>query len=67
MSEFLRGNFKVKNEVMEVTDSQKDEAVRLAETLRARVLTSLGGSMVYMERTALTWDGELDKGSGDRG
>jgi len=36
------------------------EGERLAEELKQRALTSLGGSMVYMERTELTWDGEAD-------
>ncbi len=66
MSEFLKGNFSVKKEVVESPDAQQDEAASLAETLKKQVLTSLGGSMVYMERTGLTWDGGTDDQSGDR-
>ncbi len=53
--ELLKGNFKVKNPV-KVEKQAKSEPVH--EQLRKRALASLGGSMVYMERKNLTWDGE---------
>lgn len=55
--EFLKGNFKVKNPV-KLSETVADESVQ--EQLRKRALASLGGSMVYMERNNLTWDGEAD-------
>lgn len=53
--EFLKGNFKVKNPV-KLSEATGEESVQ--ERLRKRALASLGGSMVYMERNNLTWDGE---------
>ena len=60
MSEFLKGTFAVKKPVVEGPAGPGDKKRELAEKLKEQVLTSLGGSMVYMERTGLTWDG--DKG-----
>ncbi|VAX35005.1 hypothetical protein MNBD_UNCLBAC01-272 [hydrothermal vent metagenome] len=47
----LKGNFQVKNPV-----KLKEEAVveTVGAQLKERALASLGGSMVYMERTDLT-------------
>lgn len=53
--ELLKGNFKLKNPVI-LEEAQ--ESVSLRQELKKRALASLGGSMVYMERTDLTWDGE---------
>ena len=61
MSEFLKGNFKVKREVVEKEPEAVNEAQKLSEELKQRALTSLGGSMVYMERTNLIWDGDSDE------
>jgi hypothetical protein len=58
MNEFLKGNFKVKRPVTERASQPVDERQRVAEELKQRALTSLGGSMVYVERTSLTWDGD---------
>ena len=35
-------------------------AERLSEEFRAKALSSIGGSMVYVDRTDLTWDGEAE-------
>lgn len=53
--ELLKGNFKVKHPV-KTDEKKKKESVR--EKLKKRALASIGGSMVYMERTALTWEGD---------
>lgn len=59
MSDFLKGNFTVKREIVE-KDQERDESSSrdLAEKLRKAALASIGGSMVYMERTELTWNGD---------
>jgi len=54
--EFLKGNFKVKKPVVSSSEDEKKSSVK--EKLKERALASLGGSMVYMEQTDLTWDGE---------
>jgi len=53
--QLLKGNFEVKKPVVD-TPQVKDTSVR--EELKKRALASVGGSMVYMERTDLTWDGD---------
>ena len=60
MSNFLKGNFEVKNKVSEEINKEVDQRSELVNELKKKVLTSLGGSMVYMERTGLTWDGLKD-------
>lgn len=61
MSDVIKGNFSVKKPV-KVTDDgpsrQDDPAQVLAERLKKAALASIGGSMVYMERTELTWNGD---------
>ena len=66
MDNFLKGNFTVKNTVIEVPKSQGNERQELAQKLKQQVLTSLGGSMVYMERTGLTWDGDKSEQPAER-
>jgi hypothetical protein len=50
----LKGNFKVKNPVK--VDDQKKQSIQ--EEYKKKALASIGGSMVYMERSNLTWDGD---------
>jgi|CXWL01.1.fsa_nt_gi hypothetical protein len=50
----LKGNFTVKKPVK----LEENESVSSQEEYKKRALASIGGSMVYMERTKLTWDGE---------
>ncbi len=53
--EFLKGNFVTKNSV------KMDEVLpadSLKEEYKAKALGSIGGSMVYMERKKLSWDGD---------
>ncbi len=57
MSEFLKGNFQVKNPVKE-SKKKKDKKTQISDKFRKAALNSIGGSMVYVERTDLSWDGE---------
>ena len=62
MSDFLKGNFKVKKDVKESeesTDQSKKDSIK--DELRKAALASIGGSMVYVERTDLEWDGEEEE------
>ena len=59
MDELLKGNFTVKRPVS--YDASKEEKLSLRETLRIKAMASLGGSMVYVERKKLNWDGENAK------
>jgi len=56
MSDFLKGNFKTKSTVQEKQSEEGGED--LSTRFRKKALGSIGGSMVYVERTALTWDGD---------
>ncbi len=53
MDEVLKGNFQTKRPVSP-EENKKDS---LKEEFRKRALASLGGSMVYVEREILNWDG----------
>lgn len=57
MSELLKGNFKTKNTVEKKPEENKKD---LKEELKKAALSSIGGSMVYVERTDLTWDGDSE-------
>lgn len=56
MNDILKGNFKVKKPV--TTHDKKERDTNLVKELKKKVLASLGGSMVYIERTDLIWDGD---------
>ncbi len=53
----LKGNFKVKKPV-EFDPNAKKATESLTDKLKTRALATLGGSLVFMERDKLTWDGE---------
>lgn len=57
LNSLLMGNFTTKKEVVEKADTEATKE-SLKEELRKKALASLGGSMVYMERTDLVWSGE---------
>ena len=58
MNDFLKGNFSVKKKIVEKSGKEETEKEALSKELKDRVLSSLGGSMVYVERTGLMWDGD---------
>lgn len=58
MSEFLKGNFQVKTQPKEADKTELTKEEELKEKFKKAALGSIGGSMVYVERTDLTWDGE---------
>ncbi len=58
----LKGNFKVKREVKDAGPAMAATgAEAIAEQLKKRALASLGGSMIYVDRTVLDWDPEAKK------
>ena len=60
--EILKGNFKIQNKIKDEKISINNKE-NLKQELKERALASLGGSMVYVERDKLNWDGsetELD-------
>jgi hypothetical protein len=55
MTDLLKGNFTPQKKV-EKAEESKDETIE--QQFKKAALNSIGGSMVYVERTDLTWDGE---------
>ncbi len=64
MSDLLKGNFQVKNKV--VANEERDEAAEFKNEYRKKALESIGGSMVFVEREKLFWDGTDDTGKEKR-
>lgn len=60
MDDILKANFKLKNPVTtdDIKKDKREGHVELAEEFRTKALASLGGSMIYVERNKLAWDGE---------
>jgi hypothetical protein len=56
MSDILKGNFSVKNPPIKLNNEETKSEQNITELLKEKIMTSLGGSMVYMERNKLTWD-----------
>jgi hypothetical protein len=54
--DILKGNYKIKKQIKE-KEISIDEQEKLKKELKERALASLGGSMVYVERDKLNWDG----------
>ncbi len=53
--QLLKGNFKVKHPVKQ---KPKKDAPTFLEEYKKKAMGSIGGSMVYMERGQMTWDGD---------
>ena len=60
MSQLLRGNFQVKNEV--IVDETVDAATSFNNEFRKKAMESIGGSMVFIEREKLIWDESKTEG-----
>jgi hypothetical protein len=56
MSNLLKGNFTTKKQVE--VKKEDTEAGTLQDEFKKAALNSIGGSMVYVERTDLTWSGD---------
>ena len=54
--DILKGNYKIKKQIKE-NEISMDEQEKLKKEFKERALASLGGSMVYVERDKLFWDG----------
>ena len=60
MSEFLKGNFKVKRPVQAAPEAKDAASKSFKEEYRKKALSSVGGSMVFVEMDQLMWDGESE-------
>jgi hypothetical protein len=52
MTDFLKGNFKVKGDV----DSKENESTSLEEIFEKEALKKLGGSITYVSKKKVVWD-----------
>lgn len=59
--QLLKGNFELKQAV--IVDEVVPDSTFQAE-YKSKALGSVGGSMVYMERKKLTWDGDEQANGG---
>lgn len=61
MSEFLKGNFQVKRPVKDAPAANDGAKASFKEEYRRKALSSVGGSMVFVEMDQLVWDGETEE------
>jgi hypothetical protein len=57
MSKFLKGTYEVKKEIVEEVGSETN----LENEFRTKAINSIGGSMVFVERNRMVWDGNEDE------
>jgi len=57
MSDFLKGNFKTKKDV--VAEDEKGDS--LEDRFEREALKHIGGSMVYVAKHKVVWDADDDK------
>ena len=55
-NEYLKGNFELNKKIELEKDYQKKN--QRNKEYESKVLNSIGGSMVFVERSKLTWDGD---------
>lgn len=60
MSDYLKGNFQVKRPVQEAPKTD-DAKTSFKDEYRRKALSSVGGSMVFVEMDQLVWDGEIEE------
>lgn len=61
MSKYLKGTYDVKTEIIEKDNDGKS----LEDDFREKAINSIGGSMVFVERNRMTWDGGEDDENND--
>ena len=59
MPEFLKGNYKV-----DVTIEDKTDALDSTDEFEKKALSRLGGSICFVSKKGLIWNGDKGKGSG---
>ena len=56
MSDFLKGNYDVEEEIVDDSNDVEDGK----DEFKKKALNSIGGSMVFVEREQYVWDGEQE-------
>ena len=67
MSEFLKGNYSVdsKSQPKNASKSKKDTEQSPQQEFERRALSKLGGSIAFIAKPSLVWNGEDDGEPGD--
>ena len=60
MNDYLKGNFRVKKEVKEKEHKETDKNKALKEEYEKKAIATVGGSMVFIEKDLMFWDGESE-------
>ena len=60
MPEFLKGNYKV-----DVTIEDKTDALDSTDEFEKKALSRLGGSICFVSKKSLIWNGDKDKAKTD--
>ena len=55
MNDFLKGNYSIDVEI-----SEYENEIEKKDEFRKNVLNSIGGSMVFVERKKMVWNGDED-------
>ena len=55
MNDILKGNYKLNTKIEKINSDSSNES-----EYRRKAINSIGGSMVYVERTPLKWNGNKE-------
>lgn len=61
MSDFLKGNYDLEEEIVD----KSDESESAQDEFKEKALNSIGGSMVFVEREQYVWDGDDEDTQGN--
>lgn len=61
MNKYLKGNYSIKKD-MEIEENQvNNKSKKFKDEYEKRAIESVSGSMVFIEKDMIVWDGELDE------
>ena len=60
MNKYLKGNYRVKKDIKEEENQEKNKSNNFKDEYRKRAIESVSGSMVFIERDLMVWDGESE-------
>ena len=60
MNDYLKGNYRVKKEIKEKNSQSTDKKKKFKDEYTKRAIESVSGSMVFIEKDLLVWDGESE-------
>ena len=60
MNKYLKGNYRVKKDIKEEENQEKNKSNNFKDEFRKKAIESVSGSMVFIERDLMVWDGESE-------